>query len=163
MKKQSLIILAVMASMLLLATISMAQCPHSAKAVDATTTAVPAKAEDNKVVLSVSNMTCGACVSQVTKALSGVDGVDDVTVNLEKGTAEVVFASDKVKPEMLTKAVVKAGYPAKLAAVGDAKAAKSVPNCASTCGSKKKGCDPKACGMKTAAKGDAKAKDGGSK
>ena len=157
MKRKSLVILAVAASMLLLATISMAQCPHSAKTADATTT-VPAKAEGNKVILSVSNMTCGACVSQVTKALTDVEGVKDVTVSLEKGTAEVVCDAGKVKADMLAQTVTKAGYPAKLAVATDteatATATKASAKCASTCGSAKKKCDPTACGMKTAAKSE---------
>ena len=37
--------------------------------------------------LHVKGMTCQHCVKHVTKALSSMDGVMDVVVDLEKGTA----------------------------------------------------------------------------
>jgi len=145
-------------SMFLIGSVAMAQCPGTTakKEAAATNTAVKANAEGDMVMLNVSNMTCGACVNQVTKALAGVEGVNDVSVNLEKGTAEVYYSSAKVKPEVLTAAVVKAGYPAEVSKANVTTTEKSKHDCAATCGSKtaKKGCDPTACGMKTAKKDD---------
>lgn len=98
-----------------------------------------AKVEAATVMLNVSNMTGASSATHVTKTLAAVDGVDDVKVNLDKGTAEVSYDAGKVKPEMLTAAVVKAGYPTTMA---DAKTM-----------SGKAGCDPAACaGMKSAKK-----------
>jgi copper chaperone CopZ len=107
-----------------------ATCPSMQKTANASMAS--AKDGEKVVVLNVSNMTCNGCVTHVTKALAAVDGVNDVKVNLEKGTAEVKFAAAKVQPEMLTAAVVKAGYPAQFA---DAKVATADA----------KGCDPAAC------------------
>jgi copper chaperone CopZ len=98
-----------------------------------------AKVEDATVMLNVSNMTGATSAAQVTKTLAAVDGVSDVKVSLDKGTAEVSYDAAKVKPAMLMAAVVKAGYPT---TVADAKTM-----------SGKAGCDPAACaGMKSADK-----------
>jgi copper chaperone CopZ len=107
---------------------------------------VSADVKGKTTMLNVSNMTCGGCVSHVTKTLGEIDGVNDVTVSLDKGTAEVVYDADKIQPAMLTAAVVKAGYPAKLADADmtDAK----------TADAKSGKCDPAACaGKKSASKG----------
>lgn len=99
------------------------------------------------IVLNVSNMTCGSCVNHVTKALASVEGVSDVKVSLEKGTAEVQYAAAKVKPEMLTAAVVKAGYPAEMAnaTTADAKACGS--HAAKMAGTEAKACEGQAAKM----------------
>lgn len=163
MKKQTLSILALAAlSLLMIVSLAMADgCPYSGgdKKVEANPTSAADKVEGDLVVLKVSNMTCGACVNQVTKALSSVEGVKDVSVNLEEGKAEIICDGSKVKKETLTAAVIKAGYPAEEAKTVDATVQKSATGCAKTCGgAAKKGCDPAACGMKTETKkeGDSK-------
>lgn len=157
MKRYSLILATLVLSLLLMATMSMAQCPNSGKKAHTETTAKMAsvKTDGETVQLAVSNMTCDACVKHVTKTLAAVDGVKDVKVNLKEGTAEVVCDASKVKADYLAETVTKAGYPTKLAvATDDASAGKSAKaGCAATCGAKK-GCDPAACGMKTAKKDD---------
>ena len=67
--------------------------------------------------MNVKGMTCQGCVKQITKSLVSVEGVSDVVVSLEDGTAQVAYDTDKVKPEALTAAVVKAGFKAELAQV----------------------------------------------
>ena len=117
-----------------------------------------AKAQGETVMLKVSNMTCGSCVNHVTKSLAAVEGVNDVKVNLEKGTAEVVYDAGKTKPEMLTAAVIKAGYPAEVTTAVATSGKKAGCDPAACGGMKagKAGCDPAACGAKTA---DASSKD----
>ena len=44
--------------------------------------------------INVKGMTCPNCVKHVTKALSGMEGVSDVSVNLEAGTATFKTARD---------------------------------------------------------------------
>ena len=44
--------------------------------------------------INVKGMTCPHCVKHVTKALSGMDGVSNVNVNLEAGTATFTAARD---------------------------------------------------------------------
>lgn len=109
-------------------------CPSSDKQTTATT--ISAKDGDQVAVLNVSNMTCGGCVSQVTTALKGIDGVSDVSVSLENGTAKVSYKADKVEINTLTAAIVKAGFPAVLS---DGKVAGSKAHA---------GCDPAQCSSK---------------
>lgn len=99
---------------------------------------ISAKEGEEIVVLNVSKVTCGGCVKHVTQTLTEIEGVGDVFVNLDDGTATIAYAKAKVKPEMLTAAVIKAGYPTTVANA-DTKLAKDCDP---------KGCDPTACGMK---------------
>lgn len=62
--------------------------------------------------LDVTGMTCGHCVSAVTKELEAVSGVKNVSVDLNVGEAsEVTVVSDDVLPEdALRAAIDEAGY-----------------------------------------------------
>ena len=60
--------------------------------------------------LKVGGMTCGGCVSSVTKALRAVDGVKDVAVSLQAGEARIQFDENATSPERLRAAVERAGY-----------------------------------------------------
>ena len=44
--------------------------------------------------INVKGMTCPHCVKHVTKALSGMDGVTDVVVDLDAGTASFKASRD---------------------------------------------------------------------
>jgi len=55
----------------------------------------------------VDGMTCGHCVSTITKALQGVDPAADVTADLG---AKVVTVESKAEPEALAQAIRQAGY-----------------------------------------------------
>lgn len=65
-----------------------------------------------KKVLDVEGMMCQHCVAHVTKALQGIAGVETVEVSLENKTAAVTLNAD-VADDVLTKAVVDAGYEVK--------------------------------------------------
>lgn len=58
-------------------------------------------------VISIEGMMCQHCVAHVTKALTGVSGVEHVTVSLENKNATVTGSADDAA---LTAAVVDAGY-----------------------------------------------------
>jgi copper chaperone len=59
--------------------------------------------------IMVKGMSCQHCVMAVTKALSGIDGIIDVKVDLETG--KVTFEETKsVEPETIAAAINKAGY-----------------------------------------------------
>jgi len=63
--------------------------------------------------LGISGMNCGSCASRVDKALSQVDGVEQVSVNLASDSAEVQLSqSQDVSIEQLVEAVKEAGYDA---------------------------------------------------
>jgi copper chaperone CopZ len=68
------------------------------------------------LVLNVSGMTCGGCVSKVEKALMSVKGVASAKVDLEAHNAKVDVAKE-VKAEDLVKAIEAAGFKAEVAAV----------------------------------------------
>lgn len=74
-------------------------------------------------LLNVSGMTCGGCVSHVTRALSEVPGVSHVEVSLPNHTATVELDNDKTSVDAMRTAVRAAGYdivdaPVKAAAGG---------------------------------------------
>ena len=63
-------------------------------------------------VISIEGMMCNHCTGTVQKALEAVEGVKAVTMSLEQKNATVELASD-VADDVLTKAVVDAGYEVK--------------------------------------------------
>ena len=72
------------------------------------TCASEAAAEPVTVQLSVSGMMCNHCTSTVEKALRAVEGVDDVTVDLEEGGRAVVRGTASV--DALIEAVAPTGH-----------------------------------------------------
>lgn len=62
------------------------------------------------LMLKVSGMSCGHCKMKVEKALKTLDGVEDVQVNLEEGSARVIFDPGKVSKEDLQAVIGDAGY-----------------------------------------------------
>lgn len=60
--------------------------------------------------LKISGMSCQMCVKHVTHALQGVDGVTDVAVSLDAGTATVTFDPTKADLVAFTAAVAEADY-----------------------------------------------------
>jgi P-type Cu+ transporter len=66
----------------------------------------------NKVDLAVRGMTCAACVSAVERALKGLDGVVDATVNLAAEKASIEYLPAFVGFGDFVKAIADAGYAA---------------------------------------------------
>ena len=62
--------------------------------------------------IKIEGMMCQHCVAHVTKALSGVEGVSAVDVNLKKKTATVTLEKE-VSNDVLTAVVTQAGYEVK--------------------------------------------------
>lgn len=62
--------------------------------------------------VQVDGMTCGHCVASVTEEIESIDGVQDVSINLNAGgVSEVTVNSDrKLKHESISEAVAEAGY-----------------------------------------------------
>lgn len=62
--------------------------------------------------IGVTGMTCSNCVSHVTKELLEVDGVENVSIQLEVGgVSEVtVFSDDPLAESALREAIDEAGY-----------------------------------------------------
>ncbi|MDP3586498.1 MAG: cation transporter [Sulfuricurvum sp.] len=68
---------------------------------------------DQLTSLKIEGMMCPACVKNVKGTLNEVKGVNETTVYLKEGKAEVKSA-DGVKPEAMCDAVKKAGYGCKV-------------------------------------------------
>ncbi|OPK07356.1 MULTISPECIES: heavy-metal-associated domain-containing protein [Pseudomonas] len=84
------------------------------------------------VELQVQGMSCGSCVKHVTEALRPLEGVSDVTVDLQAGRVKVSGDSDN---HALLAALQDAGYPAQLATVESVSSKKT-----SGCGGNGGGC-----------------------
>lgn len=67
--------------------------------------------------LHVTGMTCGACVSTVTKGVHGLDGVFDVRVSLVTEECLVEFDGSKVNIETIKEAVEDCGFDAEVLSV----------------------------------------------
>ena len=68
----------------------------------------------------VTGMTCSACSAHVERAVSKVDGVETVAVNLMTGRMSVTFDEAKTSPAAICDAVAADGYGAELASNTDA-------------------------------------------
>lgn len=62
--------------------------------------------------LQVSGMTCKSCVARINRALTDVDGVHEIEVELRRGTVRIRHAPDVTAME-LAERVSKAGYPSR--------------------------------------------------
>lgn len=73
---------------------------------------VPAAADDITTSFTVTGLTCGSCASRVTSAISTLDEVKDVTIDLAPGGASTVtvLSSQPVSSEAVRSAVEQAGY-----------------------------------------------------
>ena len=67
--------------------------------------------DERELVLDIEGMTCASCVGKVEKALGGVAGVGEASVNLATRTATVRTTSDALDP--LMDAVRRVGYGAR--------------------------------------------------
>ncbi|SFL10122.1 heavy metal translocating P-type ATPase [Shimia haliotis] len=62
----------------------------------------------------IAGLNCAGCVGRAEKALAGVEGVSEASVNLASETGHVVFDAP-AEAETLFRALDKAGYPARIA------------------------------------------------
>jgi len=66
--------------------------------------------EQANVIIGVGGMTCAACVGRVERAISSLDGVSKVFVNIATEKAAVTFDKSKVRQHQINEAIKKAGY-----------------------------------------------------
>lgn len=67
-----------------------------------------------KVLLSIPKMNCSTCPILIKKVLGSVDGVHNVTVNLEQKTATIDFDGTKTSIDTITTTTENVGYPSSL-------------------------------------------------
>jgi len=69
------------------------------------------ESEFNKIaIIKISGMTCEGCTMNVQRALTSVEGVKDVKVNLEKKRATIKYNDAKVSQNKLKKTIVETGF-----------------------------------------------------
>ena len=66
-----------------------------------------------KIKLNIEGMHCPKCVAKTQAALEAIEGVSSAEVNLEKGSAVVIYEGD-IPEEKFTMAVIDAGFKAKV-------------------------------------------------
>lgn len=76
-------------------------------------TATSASAASRTIQLSIENMTCTMCDITVRKAIEKVEGVNEVKVDYDTKTADVVFDTEVTTIKAIEDASTMAGYPAK--------------------------------------------------
>ncbi len=64
-------------------------------------------------VLNVEGMSCDHCVKSISSALSAINGVNDVKVDLAQKTVSVVFESSKTGLDKIKDAIADQGYEVK--------------------------------------------------
>lgn len=62
-----------------------------------------------KQEIYIENLKCGGCASTITKGVSAIDGVENVTVNVEDSI--VTFLSEEEKVVAVKEKLSKLGYP----------------------------------------------------
>jgi Cu+-exporting ATPase len=65
--------------------------------------------QDKRITLPIEGMTCASCVTHVEKALQGVPGVSEVSVNLGTEKASMEFGSGNAPADQIRRAVADAG------------------------------------------------------
>ncbi|MFI0822016.1 heavy-metal-associated domain-containing protein [Streptomyces sp. NPDC021098] len=83
--------------------------PDGSCSTGATRSATATAADSVSTVYSVTGMTCGHCKSAVTDAVSGIDGVLGVEVDVDAGRVAVT-TSGEPDDAAFAKAVDEAGY-----------------------------------------------------
>ena len=78
--------------------------------------------------ITVANLSCGGCVTTVTKKLSALAGVEKVDVDLETNIVSVIH-TDAVSKTELTAMLLSIGYPEATEANGLLTQLKSVSSC----------------------------------
>ena len=63
-----------------------------------------------QITLDVKGMSCQGCVNSVTRVLKSTPGVQDVSVTLDPGRAQVSFDPARTSVERLRSAIEDAGY-----------------------------------------------------
>jgi len=68
---------------------------------------------NQKITLSVDNMSCGHCTGMVQKTLEAITGISDVIVDLEGEKANFSVKEENLISQAID-SITKAGYPASL-------------------------------------------------
>ena len=68
-----------------------------------------------KAILSVEGMSCSGCIYTIKNSLAGLEGIDDVQVDVAAGTAVIVYdRAQQPEADKMATAITASGYPAKV-------------------------------------------------
>lgn len=67
-----------------------------------------------KEVFDITGMTCSACSARIEKGISGMDGAEQVSVNLLKNSMAVTYDESRLNPDKIVEKVEDIGYGAAL-------------------------------------------------
>lgn len=73
------------------------------------------------LTITVKGMTCQSCVKSVTKTLSEIGGVSNISVDLVSETASLDYNENQTAPQQLVNAIDDAGFEASLPAINPLK------------------------------------------
>ncbi|MFB1052036.1 heavy-metal-associated domain-containing protein [Paraliobacillus sp. JSM ZJ581] len=65
-----------------------------------------------KITLEIKGMNCGRCVNKIETALKEQHGVEEATINLKKGTADITYNETILTLDEIIDVVNKVGYKA---------------------------------------------------
>lgn len=99
---------------------------------------------DSTVDLKVGNLTCGACVERIEGALSSLEGIGGVEVDLNTGRTRVAYDRSRTDAAAIADRITAAGYSAGLVTPG-ASAAGEI-RCPAAKPVTKSGCGGTCCG-----------------
>ncbi len=74
----------------------------------------PAAVQGEKVVITVSGMTCGGCSDKVTLALTATEGVHSASVCHKSGSATIHYEAKATTPDKLVQVITNSGFKASL-------------------------------------------------
>ena len=63
-----------------------------------------------QLVLTVTGMTCGGCENAVKRAVSRLEGVENVTASHAANRVVIDYDTAKTQPTQIAEAIAKAGY-----------------------------------------------------
>ncbi len=68
-----------------------------------------------RAILTVSNLSCGGCIENITASLAPLPGIGKISVDIATGAADVYFYPNQLTdPQKIVTAITTAGYPAKI-------------------------------------------------
>jgi copper chaperone CopZ len=80
-----------------------------------TASLVSFSADTSKAVLNVKGLSCSSCIQNIKDALAGIQGIEDILVDISRGSAQIYYNSRTLKePDRIAQAVTAGGYPAAL-------------------------------------------------
>ena len=63
-----------------------------------------------QVTLNVKGMSCGHCVKSIEGSVGALDGIEQVSVNLQEGLVNISFHQDKVTIEQIKETIDDQGF-----------------------------------------------------